>query len=100
MTTFTITSSAARPPAKSAPSNGPPPNTRRSDFFPSVRLALHRHHPRLVVNIPLHRFPNSGLKRMCRHPAELVLDLRRVNRVTPVMTRTVFHVGDQLARIS
>src|SRR5581483_10122609 len=64
------------------------------------RLLLHLSNPHLVIEIPLHRLADALLKRMCRHPAQFLLDLRRIDGITAVVAKTVFHERHQLARVA
>src|SRR5262249_34191598 len=56
--------------------------------------------PVLVIQIPPNRLTNAVFEAVSRNPAELPLDLCRVNGVTPVVTGPVFDEGDELARLS
>src|SRR5712664_3799805 len=52
--------------------------------------------PLPVIEIPAHRFPDSGFKRFGGFPAEFSLYLRGVDRVPAVMSGTVFDESDLL----
>ena len=51
-------------------------------------------HPLGVVQVPLHRLADAALEGLGRFPAQLALDLARIDRVTPVMAGAVGDVGD------
>ena len=55
--------------------------------------------PVLVVQIPLDRLLNTGIKVVFRLPAKLCLKLCRIDRITSVMTRTVCYELDQALRL-
>src|ERR1051325_5059857 len=63
-------------------------------------LLQHRLHPLLIVEIPTHRFANALFELVRGNPAEFLLNLARVDRVTAVVAGTVLHERDQLARIA
>ena len=72
-----------------------------------VRRSTGRHlalqdgaHPFLVVEIPAHGLADALLELVGGQPAQLLLDLRRVNGVAAVVARAVLDEGDQLARIA
>src|SRR3954469_11475878 len=46
-------------------------------------------HPRLVLLIPLDRLPKPFLELHLRLPAQLALDLRAIDGVTPIVAETV-----------
>ena len=54
-------------------------------------------YPVLVIEIPLHRFTDAGLKRLCRLPAQLLLNFAGVNCIAAVMAGPVGHKGKQVA---
>ena len=54
-------------------------------------------YPLGMVQMPLHRFTDAGLKRFCRTPAQRFFDLAGVNGVAAVVARPVFHKADLLA---
>ena len=49
-----------------------------------------------MLKVPGHRLANPCLEGLRRLPAELTLDLNRVDRVTPVVARSVAHIGHLL----
>src|SRR5690606_1761292 len=53
-------------------------------------------HPLGVVEEPLHRLAQPRLERLLRPPAELALDLARVDRVAAVVSGPVLHERDEL----
>ena len=53
--------------------------------------------PFLVIQVPKHGFSKAGLESLQCSPAEFFLDLGRINRVAPVVTRPVRNKADQLA---
>ena len=53
-------------------------------------------HPSLVFQIPKNCLPHSAFKCFPWLPANLAMDLATINRVPSVVSRSVFHVGDQL----
>ena len=55
--------------------------------------------PVLVVQIPLDRLLNTGIKVVFRLPAKLRLKLCRVDGVTSVVARTVCYELDQALRL-
>ena len=55
--------------------------------------------PVFVVQIPLDRLLDTGIKVVFRLPAKLRLDLGRIDRITAVMTRTILDVTDQAFRL-
>src|SRR5690606_30607926 len=52
-------------------------------------------HPGLVVEVPVDRAREAALERFGLAPAEVLLDLRRIDRVAAIVARAVLHVGDQ-----
>ena len=61
-----------------------------------IRPARHTLHPRRIRQIPLHRLAQPSLKALLRPPAQLALQLPRVDRIPPVMPRPVRHILHQL----
>ena len=59
-----------------------------------VRPAGHVGHPRLVIQIPLHRLPDTGLEGFSRLPAEFAFDLGGVDGVAAVMAGAIGDVGN------
>ncbi len=59
----------------------------------------HGLHPRLIVEIPPNGLADAVLEFVRGRPAKFALNLRGVNRITPVVARTVCHEGNQLARM-
>src|SRR5262245_36611948 len=57
-------------------------------------------HPRRVVLVPPHRLGQAALPRLRRPPAQLALDLARVDRVAAVVAGPVLHEADQGARLA
>ena len=55
--------------------------------------------PVLIVQIPVDRLTNAGVKIVFRLPAKLRLDLGRIDRISAVMTRTILDVADQAFRL-
>ena len=55
--------------------------------------------PVLIVQIPVDRLADAGVKVVFRLPAKLCLDLGRVDRIAAVMTRTILDVTDQAFRL-
>ena len=55
--------------------------------------------PVLIVQIPVDRLTNAGVKIVFRLPAKLRLDLGRIDRITAVMARTILDVTDQAFRL-
>src|ERR1041384_4784655 len=51
--------------------------------------------PLRVVGVPLNRLLQTTRPSLLRSPTQLRLDLRRINRVTSIMTRSIFDVTDQ-----
>src|SRR5437879_326311 len=51
--------------------------------------------PSPVVHEPLNGLAEAGFKRFGRAPAEFALDLRRVDRVTPIMPGPIGNECDQ-----
>ena len=55
--------------------------------------------PIRMIKVPLYRFSDPLLKTMFRIPTKLFLDARRVDRVTPIMPRSIWYESYQcLAR--
>ena len=54
--------------------------------------------PVFVVQIPLDRLLDTGIKVVFRLPAKLRLDLGRIDCISSVMARAVFYVFDQRFR--
>src|SRR4029077_8307933 len=50
-----------------------------------------------IVKIPVHGLAYAGFKGLVRFPPQFPLDLAGVNRITPVMTRSILDEGDELA---
>jgi len=53
--------------------------------------------PRLIVEIPMHRFLDASLKRFRRLPAEFALELVRIDGIAAIMSRSICHKGDLVA---
>ena len=53
--------------------------------------------PVLVIEVPLHRFTDAGLKGLFWLPTEFFANLGCVNRVTLVMAGTIFNESNLLA---
>ena len=53
--------------------------------------------PVLVIEVPLNRLTDAGLKGLFWLPTELFANLSRVNRVTLVMAGPIFNESDLLA---
>ena len=67
---------------------------RSSPLHPlAVGAALHVGDPVGVVEVPLHGLADAGLEGLGRAPAELALDLARVDRVAPVVAGAVVDVA-------
>src|SRR6188768_1280539 len=60
----------------------------------AVGPALHALHPVAMGQVPLHGLADAGLEGLGRLPAQLALDLARVDGVAPVVARAVLHEGD------
>ncbi len=56
--------------------------------------------PRLILQIPLHGFANTGLKGVSGTPAEFAVDFRGINGITTIMTGAVGDEGDEAAGVS
>src|SRR5438874_1239879 len=54
-------------------------------------------YPRFIVEVPVNSFPNSTVKCLAWLPSQLALHLARVHGISAIMTRPVFHKGDQFA---
>src|SRR5215471_571341 len=67
------------------------------DSFRLVTAVEDRLPPGAVVEIPAHCLLEPGLEGLRGMPTELLLDLRSVNGVPSVMSRTVRYEGDQAA---
>src|SRR5574337_1012026 len=63
--------------------------------FHPVTAIQHALHPRLVVEIPVHGAGDAGFEIHTRLPAELALQLRRVDRVAAVVAGAILHELDQ-----
>ena len=59
-----------------------------------VFARLHVGHPVLVVEVPLHRLPDTSLKGFFRFPAEIITNLGGINRVASVVSRPIFNKGN------
>ena len=57
-------------------------------------------HPRLIIQIPVDGFADALFKFVRGRPAQLALNLRGVNGITPVMAGPVLDEGNQLARMA
>ena len=82
------------------PATLPEGHGRRKPYFKSQArpLALQDGaHPLLVVEIPAHGLTNALFELVGGKPAQLLLDLRRVNGVAAVVARAVFDERNQLA---
>src|SRR5579872_6795366 len=53
--------------------------------------------PRIIGEIPLHRFADSAFEGLLRLPIQFPLNLARVHGITPVVARPILDVGNQLA---
>src|SRR5678816_2848774 len=51
--------------------------------------------PRLMVEIPTNRFPQSGFETILSFPPEFLFDLRRINGVTAIVAGTVRNKSNQ-----
>jgi len=50
--------------------------------------------PCLIGEVPLDGLTQTGLETFARLPFQLISDFRRIDRITPVMTRTILHECD------
>src|SRR6185437_15716625 len=66
-----------------------------SETLAGVDLLPQRAPPPFVVEIPAHRLLDAGLEGLERAPAELALELARVDRVAPIVPRPVGDERDQ-----
>ena len=62
-----------------------------------VAAGLHLVAPVAMLQVPLRRSREAVLERVTRLPAELAADLRRVDRVSPIVARAIGHERLQLA---
>ena len=62
----------------------------------SVDRLSQRLPPFLVVQVPKHSFPKTGLEGLECSPTQFVLDLSRINRIAPVMPRSIGNKAYQL----
>lgn len=60
----------------------------------AVAAALDVGYPIRMIEIPLHGFADPGFKGFGRFPAELTLDLARIDGIAAVMARAILDVGD------
>src|SRR5437016_2612881 len=65
--------------------------------LPIILFLLNLLAPVAVVEIPLHGLPKAGLEGVARRPPELGANLRRVDRVAPVVARPIRHERFQVA---
>src|SRR3989338_2915731 len=71
-----------------------PPRVVLFDPLP-VAPGLHVVYPALIVQIPLHGLADPALESLGRFPAQLALDLARVDRIAAVVTGAVLNISDQ-----
>src|SRR5262245_46763528 len=65
----------------------------------AVVARAHLLDPLRALYVPAHRLCQASLERLSRSPAELALNLARVDRVTQVVARTVLDVRDELREL-
>src|SRR2546430_13536398 len=64
-----------------------------------ILTLLNISNPFFVILIPSDGLPEPFFKRSYRTPPQLILYFTRINRVTPVMSRAVFHKCDERLRL-
>src|SRR5689334_14662927 len=64
---------------------------RVTETLAIVTASLNLLAPAAVIDIPADRLAQSGFERVSRPPRELACDLRRVDRVAPIVARTIRH---------
>src|SRR5512147_2243884 len=74
---------------RSANSSGTPCVVERDPLV--IFAARHAGEPRVIVEVPAHRLAHPALERFLGTPPELPAQLRRVDGVAAVVTRTVLH---------
>src|SRR3954454_20354122 len=62
----------------------------------AVRTALDALHPVAVRQVPLHGLADAGLESLGGTPAQLALDLVRIDGVAAVVARPILHERDEL----
>src|SRR5207245_4801237 len=62
----------------------------------SITAPGHLIHPLLMLDVPLDRPSNPTLKALPRFPPQFAFDLARINGVSSVVSRTIFHESNQL----
>ncbi len=70
---------------------------RQADALRLVAAGQNRLPPVTVFAVPLHSFRQAGLERLSRAPAQLAFDLRCIDRVATIMSRTILDEGHELA---
>src|SRR5687768_13395115 len=61
----------------------------------AIITRAHALHPLGALNVPAHRLVQARLEGLLRGPAQLALDLARIDRVTQVVPGPILHVGDE-----
>src|SRR5204862_549730 len=65
--------------------------------LPLIRPVPDRFPPIPVRQIPVHRLGQPGLEALHRFPAQLGLDLRRIDRIAAIMPGPIGNEADQIA---
>ena len=59
-----------------------------------VLTGLHMSDPVLVIEVPLNRLADAGLKGFFWFPAELITNLGRINRIASIVSWSIFNKGN------
>src|SRR6185369_51766 len=70
---------------------------RKADALALIIAAGYALDPPRIVQIPFDRLPQRRIELMPWPPADFAADLARINRVSPVVARSIGDVLDQLA---
>jgi hypothetical protein len=62
----------------------------------SVNRLSQRLPPFVVVQVPKHSFPKTGLECLECSPAQFFFDLNRINRIAPIVAGSIGNKADQL----
>src|SRR6516165_6805482 len=62
----------------------------------SINRLSQRLPPFVVVQVPKHSFPKTGLEGLECAPAQFFFDLSRINRIAPVVAGAIRNKADQL----
>src|SRR5450755_628378 len=81
----------------SATAKAPPDlSDREPETLAAVRSVLYPTTPLPIFEVPLDGLAHAGLKALRWRPAQLTLNLARIDRIPTVMARAILDVGDKL----